>query len=108
MTQALCLKCGKFKHGAFDACEACGVCPVDDCDACSLALTDHYFALETYERSAEAFPSAADRVCRQQEERLLATIRDPNLRRVIDIATTMPAPAADAGNKKGSVLGRWF
>jgi hypothetical protein len=80
MTQALCLKCGKLKHGAFDACQACGVCPVDDCDACSLALTDHYFALETLREIGRSMPErGGPSLPPEQEERLLATIRDPKL-----------------------------
>jgi hypothetical protein len=110
MTQALCLNCGNFKHGAFAACEACGFCPVNDCDlACSLALTDHYFVFETLRDIGRSISERGrPRLPPEQEEQLLATVRAPALRRIIGIAATMPAPATDAGNKKGGVLERWF
>ncbi len=50
MTQAVCIKCGAFKHGGFSPCGACGFEPDTETDAAySLALTDHYFPMQILE-----------------------------------------------------------
>jgi len=48
MTQAVCFSCGEMKFGAFTACKQCGKLPrTDDELVLSLAMTDHYFKLDT-------------------------------------------------------------
>ena len=55
MTQAVCFKCGEIKHGAFTDCPHCGERPVSDEDfVISLAMTDHYFDLNTLKQMGEA------------------------------------------------------
>lgn len=48
MTQAVCWKCGSIKFGAFCPCPECGATPETEDDlVISLAMTDHYFDIET-------------------------------------------------------------
>ncbi len=48
LTKAVCFNCGEFKLGAFRACSLCKRGPeTDDQLVMSLALTDHYFDLQT-------------------------------------------------------------
>ena len=86
MTVALCVRCGTFKHGVFNTCNACGFRPVDDHDmAYSLALTDHYFALETLQEIGGAIPAhGRPSLPPEQEKQMLATI------------STQKVPAAEA------------
>jgi hypothetical protein len=106
MTVALCVKCGAFKHGAFNTCDSCRFRPVDDYDvAYSLALTDHYFALETLREIGAALPKRGrPSLPPEQEKQMLATIRDPNLRRILGLGGTGPA----ATKKDTTVIGRLF
>ncbi len=51
MTVAICFKCGAFKTGAFNWCEACGAQPVNlDEIALSMALTDHFYDKPTLDQ----------------------------------------------------------
>lgn len=53
MTVAVCLRCGEFKHGAFNPCRSCGYAPDDDESLTKhLLVTDHYHSLETLETIA--------------------------------------------------------
>jgi hypothetical protein len=111
MTQALCLKCGTFKDGAFNACESCGFSPVDDQDlAYSLALTDHYFALETLREIGRAIPDRGrPSLPPEQEQELLATVRNPHLQRILGIAAARQAATKKgSGTSKGGILRRWL
>jgi hypothetical protein len=70
MTQAVCFKCGKMKHGAFTNCPHCGGRPVTDDElVLSLAITDHYFDLATMKQIgadvAEGKPPHLDEKSRQ-------------------------------------------
>ncbi len=48
MTQAVCFSCGEMKFGAFAECPSCGGRPQTDDDfVLSLAMTDHYFKMDT-------------------------------------------------------------
>lgn len=48
MTFAVCFKCGHLKFGAFLPCDDCSALPQNEEEvALSLAMTDHYFDLET-------------------------------------------------------------
>jgi hypothetical protein len=77
MTQALCIKCGAFKHGAFKKCDSCGFRPVEEHDlAYSLALTDCYFALQALRQIGAAMPEhGRPSLPPEQEEQMLVTIR---------------------------------
>jgi hypothetical protein len=111
MTVALCVKCGGFKHGAFNTCNACGFRPVDDYDkAYSLALSDHYFALDTLREIGGAIPKQGrPSLPPEQEEQMLATIRDPNLQRILGLGgTAAPATKKATATKKGTIFMRWF
>src|SRR5215831_4148 len=51
MTHAVCFKCGEMKFGAWVPCSACGARPASDREInLSMAMTDHYFDLETLEQ----------------------------------------------------------
>jgi hypothetical protein len=50
MTIAVCLKCGGFKHGAFNPCPKCGFTPDDDESLTKhLLVTDHYLGRDDLE-----------------------------------------------------------
>jgi hypothetical protein len=53
LTVAVCLKCGAFKHGAFNPCPKCRYTPDDDESLTRhLLVTDHYHSRETLEAIA--------------------------------------------------------
>ena len=53
MTVAVCLRCGAFKHGAFNPCRACGYTPDDDESLTKhLLVTDHFHSREVLEAIA--------------------------------------------------------
>jgi hypothetical protein len=107
MTVAICVECGAFKHGAFNRCDSCGFRPVDDYDmAYSLALSDHYFALETLRQIGSAIPrSGRPSLPPEQEKQMLATIRDPNLQRILGLGGTgATATRKDTVARKGTTL----
>ena len=53
MTVAVCLRCGAFKHGAFNPCGNCGYAPDDDESLTKhLFVTDHFHSRETLEAIA--------------------------------------------------------
>jgi hypothetical protein len=55
VTQAVCFKCGEIKFGAFVACNHCGDTPSSDDDlVLSLAMTDHYFALDVMRQMGQS------------------------------------------------------
>ncbi|MGH7232942.1 MAG: hypothetical protein ACREJU_16525 [Nitrospiraceae bacterium] len=112
MTVALCVKCGAFKHGAFNTCDSCGFRPVDDYDfAYSLALSDHYFTLEALREIGAAIPkNGRPSLPPEQEKQMLATIRDPNLQRILGLgATGVTATKKNTVARKGTtVIGRLF
>jgi hypothetical protein len=55
MTTATCFNCGEIKFGAFVPCKHCGELPKEDEDwILSLAMTDHYFDLNTLKQMGEA------------------------------------------------------
>jgi hypothetical protein len=55
MTQAVCVKCGEIKHGAFTNCHHCAARPVTDDElVISLAMTDHYFEATTMKQMGAA------------------------------------------------------
>lgn len=105
MTVAICVKCGAFKHGAFNPCNGCGFCPVDDYDMVySLALTDHYFDLATLREIGGAIPEhGRPSLPPEQEKQMLATIRDPSLQRILGHGGTRATPS-----KKGTALMAWL
>src|SRR5687768_15123348 len=90
MTVAICIKCGTFKNGAFMTCNGCRFHPVNDYDmAYSLALTDHYFSLETLREIGAAIPRhGRPSLLPEQEEQMLAAIRDPSLQRILGLGDT--------------------
>ena len=50
MTNAICVKCGAMKYGAFGRCGSCGQGPESEIDlAYSFALTDHYLSASQLE-----------------------------------------------------------
>ena len=50
MTVAVCLKCGTFKHGAFNRCRQCSYTPDDDESLTKhLLATDHYLSQKELE-----------------------------------------------------------
>ena len=55
MTQAVCLRCGEMKVGAFTPCPACGFDPSGDRNEASkaLLLTDHYSTKEELNEASE-------------------------------------------------------
>lgn len=58
MTQAICLKCGAFKTGAFVPCPECGHLPQSDEDkARHLILTGWYFQPEKLEQYSKMIRS---------------------------------------------------
>lgn len=85
MTLALCVKCGVFKHGAFNPCESCGFRPIDDLDmAYSLALTDHHFTAETLKEIGAEIPQmGVPSLPLDQEKELLTVVRDPRIRGMV-------------------------
>jgi hypothetical protein len=101
MTVAACVRCGAFKHGAFNACNGCGFRPTDDYDmAYSLAVTDHYFALETLREIGAAIPRhGRPSLPPEQEEQMLAAVRDPSLQRILGLGDT-----GMTATKKGSTF----
>jgi hypothetical protein len=90
MTQALCIKCGAFKHRAFNECGSCGFRPVGECDlAYSLALTDHFLPLKTLREIGAAIPEhGRPSLPPDQEEQMLATIRDPSFQSILGLGAT--------------------
>jgi hypothetical protein len=53
LTVAVCLRCGGFKHGAFNPCPKCGYTPDDDESLTKhLLVTDHYHSREALEAIA--------------------------------------------------------
>lgn len=78
MTQAVCFKCGAIKFGAFCPCPECDVTPKTEDDlVISLAMTDHYFDMDTLKQIGESVrergePPNLDPETRQN---LLETIR---------------------------------
>jgi hypothetical protein len=111
MTVALCVKCGELKHGAFNTCNGCGFRPVDDYDmAYSLALTDQYFALDTLREIGAAIPKhGRPSLPPEQEEQMLATIRDPNLQRILGLVDKGAVAAEkDTATKRGTALVKWL
>ena len=90
---------------------SCGFRPVDDQElAYSLALTDHYFALETLREIGRAIPERGrPTLPPEQEQELLATIRNPHLQRILGIAATrQTATKKESELSKGGVLRRWL
>jgi hypothetical protein len=84
---------------------------VDDYDkAYSLALSDHYFALDTLREIGGAIPKQGrPSLPPEQEEQMLATIRDPNLQRILGLGgTAAPATKKATATKKGTIFMRWF
>jgi hypothetical protein len=77
--------------------------------AYSLALTDHYFALEVLREIGGAIPEhGRPSLPPEQEEQMLATIRDPNLQRVLGLGGTNATPAKKhPATKKVSTL-KWL
>jgi hypothetical protein len=58
MTVAVCLRCGAFKHGAFNACPNCRYEPDDDESLTKhLLATDHYLSQEQLEAVSEQVKS---------------------------------------------------
>jgi hypothetical protein len=54
VTVAVCLKCGAFKHGAFNLCRRCGYTPDDEESLTKhLLVTDHYLSQEELGAIAE-------------------------------------------------------
>lgn len=105
---ALCIKCGALKHGAFNPCESCGFRPTEDRDmAYSLALTDHYFAVETLQKIGAAIPEKGIPELPPEQERereLIATVRDPRIQRMVPRRALDRAAAKDQTN----FIKRWF
>jgi len=60
MTNAVCIKCGAIKFGAFNPCHECGFQPSQDELMQSLQLTDHYHSLEELKRMGEAIAHGED------------------------------------------------
>jgi hypothetical protein len=62
MTVAVCVKCGAIKHGAFNACGACGERPLSEDELTySLVMTDHYFSVEDLNGMSAAMLSGKPR-----------------------------------------------
>ena len=62
MTVAVCALCGAIKHGAFTPCGEFGQTPKSDIDlAYSLALTDHYFRVDTLQEISDDFKKTGER-----------------------------------------------
>src|ERR671931_2390697 len=50
LTLAVCVRCGRMKHGAFTPCPKCSFDPADAADkAKAVMLTDHYFSKDQLE-----------------------------------------------------------
>jgi hypothetical protein len=48
VTVAVCLRCGEYKHGAFNRCRSCGYTPDDDESLTKhLLVTDHFHSRES-------------------------------------------------------------
>lgn len=60
MTTALCMKCGKLKHGAYLDCPHCGEGPTGN-NTLDLMLTDHYLDKEKLERLGKLWITLNDK-----------------------------------------------
>ena len=79
MTVAVCVNCGAIKHGAFDPCDKCHVCPENEADlAYSLALTDHYFSIDVLNQISKDMRDGKPRpsLPRDQEEKFREAARE--------------------------------
>ena len=92
MTLAICVKCGSFKHGAFNTCRECSYCPITDDHtdvdlAYSLAFTDHYFTKERLQQISASMKSGLPRpeLPTDQEQEVLQAIKDPQFRKSIGL-----------------------
>jgi hypothetical protein len=78
MTQAVCFRCGVIKFGAFCPCQECQTTPKTEDDlVISMAMTDHYFDMDTLKRFGESVRERGERPKLDPETRnnLLETIR---------------------------------
>ena len=79
MTEAICVRCGSVKHGAFGYCQPCGFRPETEIDlAYSLALTDHYFAIDTLNQISADMQSGKPRpsLPKDQEDKFREAARN--------------------------------
>lgn len=79
MTHAVCVNCGAMKWGAFTDCESCGIGPDSEIEfAYSLALTDHYFKVETLEEISASMRGGKPRpsLPPDQEEAFCGMVRE--------------------------------
>jgi hypothetical protein len=78
MTVAVCVKCGSLKRGGFNSCQLCGFRPEAETDlAYSLALTDHYFSVDTLNEISTAMQGGQPRpsLPKDQEDQLREAVR---------------------------------
>ncbi|MCV9965111.1 hypothetical protein OIU34_24830 [Pararhizobium sp. BT-229] len=69
MTNAICVRCGEVKWGAFTRCRSCGWQPDSELDvAYSLALSDHYLSEEEMEKYAKSVKSGSSLHMSQEDE----------------------------------------
>jgi hypothetical protein len=78
MTQAVCFQCGAIKFGAFCPCPECDAAPKSEDDrVISLAMTDHYFDMDTLQQMGRSVRERGEPPNLDPETRknLLETIR---------------------------------
>jgi hypothetical protein len=77
--------------------------------AYSLALTDHYFTLDVLREIGEAIPEhGRPSLPPEQEEQMLATIRDPDLQRILGLGGTRATPTKKKPTTKKVSTLRWL
>ena len=78
VTVAVCVNCGAIKFGAFNYCDGCNFRPQTETDlAYSLALTDHYFAIDVLNQISADMSAGAPRprLSPEQEEKFREAAR---------------------------------
>lgn len=91
MTFALCFNCGSVKHGSFTPCSKCNLSPTTDEEfAHSLALSDHYFPLQSLNQMSERVRQGAKiELLPGELEKLLPAAREA--RRMLGFASVSMA-----------------
>jgi hypothetical protein len=78
MTNAVCLRCGAQKHGAWVPCRKCGFSPsTAEEKAKAVALSDHYLSAEDLQRAGETIASGEElKVAGEGFDNLLGVVQE--------------------------------